>query len=60
MARKNSNARRRDKPRRTRIKLKCPKPKIVVLSVRRELDDGMSPGKLRAVAEWREKENEYN
>ena len=52
MARKNSNARRRDKSRRTRIKIK--KPKAVMLPVCKELNDGISPGKLKAVAEWRD------
>jgi hypothetical protein len=28
-------------------------PKIVILPVCRSLDDGTSPGRLRAVAEWR-------
>jgi len=52
MARKNSNARKRDKPRRTRIKLKKPGP--VILPVCRGLDDNMSPGRLVAIAEWRD------
>lgn len=28
-------------------------PRIVILPVCKSIDDGISPGKLRAVAEWR-------
>ena len=52
MARKNKNARSRIKPRRTRIKLKKSGP--VILPTCWRLDDGISPGRLVAIAEWRD------
>lgn len=50
MARKNSNARRRWRRRRTYVGI----PQVVILPVCRRLDDNMSPGRLVAIAEWRE------
>lgn len=48
---KNSNARQRWRRRRTYVR---PNVRIVILPVCRKLDDGMSPGRLVAIAEWRE------
>ena len=50
MARKNSNARRRWRRRRTYVDI----PRAVILPVHKKLDDGVSPGRLVAIAEWRE------
>lgn len=49
MPRKNENARQR--PRVKRLKMKRPKAVLVPVLERR---DGISPGRLVAVAEWRE------
>ncbi len=51
MVRKNKIARRKKRHRRYRVK---PNARIIVLPVCRALDDRMSPGRLRAIAEWRE------
>ena len=50
MARNPKNARRKPYRRKTRVR---PNTRIVVLPVCKKLDDGISPGKLVAVAEWR-------
>ncbi|QUH21104.1 hypothetical protein [Alkaliphilus sp. B6464] len=50
MPRRKKNAQRVYKPR----KLKnVSRPKVVILPVCKSIDDGISPGKLKAVAEWR-------
>ncbi|KXG78255.1 hypothetical protein [Thermotalea metallivorans] len=48
MPRKKKNARTMPKPKKIRER-----PRPVVLPVRMWQDDGISPGALRAVAEWR-------
>lgn len=48
MPRRKKNARKVPKGKHIRAK-----PKVVILPVCRSLDDGTSPGRLRAVAEWR-------
>ena len=50
MPRKKKNARSLDKPK--RFKTKVDIPKVVLLPVRNYFDD-ISPGVLRAAAEWR-------
>lgn len=55
MPRKKKNARGVNKPK--RIKTKVAMPESVVLLPLINQDDGVSPGVLRAVAEW--KDGEY-
>lgn len=53
MPRKNKNARKVYKPRPTRIRIHK-KPKAVLLPLRKyKKDDDISPGELKAIAEWR-------
>ncbi|HZK58079.1 MAG TPA: hypothetical protein VFD17_07195 [Clostridia bacterium] len=50
MPRKHKNAQRKPWRRRTRAQ---PNVRIVILPLCKKLDDGMSPGRLVAVAEYR-------
>ncbi|HZX21294.1 MAG TPA: hypothetical protein VFF25_02770 [Clostridia bacterium] len=51
MARRHKNARPKPYRRRTRVK---PNPRVVLIPTHKKQDDGMSPGRLVAIAEWRE------
>ena len=52
MPRRKKNAQKVYKSRKLKNVTKA--PKVIILPVCRSIDDGVSPGKLRAVAEWRE------
>ena len=48
---RKKNAKKVYKPRKLKNVPKV--PKVVILPICKSIDDGISPGKLRAVAEWR-------
>lgn len=50
MPRRKKNAQKVYKPRKTKVKVNY---KVITLPVSKYQDDGISPGRLVAIAEWR-------